>query len=271
MSCTETLPFSESSGGSDLVVECELKTDSTVSATIYFAGNSSGQAPVNITPSDSLFFYIGPASLGQGIQLIQDESNSQRFFLPSSQLQIESARSYRISGNKRGENLFSSVLRIPSKIQIESLDGIIVHDENYPYRWLECSMSLSGDPEFYPYLHISAKGIQNENLSYIPDDNVFVYSLLKHRSGILVNNTSKATNRFHFKLGLPENYFQDSIKITVGNITDSYYYHNQYLSNNFSPLVNLQNPPVYPQNLGSSHIRGVFSAAAVTQEFLKIK
>jgi hypothetical protein len=271
MSCSETVPFSGSSKGPDLVVECELQTDSIVSATIYFAGNSSGEGPEYVTQTDSFQFYFGPASLGQGIQLVQDESNRKHFFLPPSLLDIESARSYRFSGKKAEENLFSSVLRIPPKVHIETLEGIIVRDENYPYQLLECSISLSGDPGFYPYLHISAKGTENESLSYVWDNNVFTYTLLKHRSGILVNNTSRPTNKFHFKLGLPENYSQDSISITIANVTDTYYYHNQYLSHNTSPLFHPQNPPIYPQNLKSENVRGVLSAAAVTQYFLKIK
>lgn len=254
-----------------LIVECELADDRSVRATIYYAGNTSGKKPSLIVPDDSLNFYMGLANLDVGHKFVQDEMEKEKYLVSSELLQIEPGKAYRFYGERYTESLFSKVLRVPQRVLMDSFHIKEIKTEVDNFIVLDCNIFLLGDPRQLQFLYIRAEGINDEPIEYEFDENSHIYRVLNHRKGFLVYNQVQAFPNLKFKLKLPADYSHKKIKLITGHTTDTYYYHNLYLSNSFGSTINQQNPPIYPSNINTTNANGIFSAASFSEHVLDIR
>lgn len=272
LSCVDILPLNHLEDKQIIVAECELISSDSIIASIYYSGNTNGVNPSPIDTSDSYLFSLSLANVDSGFQFIQNVQNPMTLSIETTRLKIEAGKSYRFSGRNPSESLFSNVLRMPDSILLRSIEITNKMSSSSESMILDCEIILDGHLRQYEYLHIKVIGRGEEEIKYDFSVNARYYKTLKHRDGFLINNKEMHANEIKFSIILPKDYPHKDIEIKMGNITDTYYYHNLFLSDNISSSqFNPQNPITYPLNIESPKAIGIFSAATFSERFVPIQ
>ncbi len=272
LSCVDILPLSQLEDKQIIVAECELISSDSIIASIYYSGNTNGINPSPIDTSDGYLFSLGLANVDSGFQFTQNVQNPITLSIEKARLKIEAGKSYRFSGRNQFESLFSNVLRMPDSILLRSIEITNKMSSSSESMIFDCDIILDGHLRQYEFLHIEVIGKGEEEIKYDFNVNARYYKTLKHRGGFLVNNREIQANEIKFSIILPKDYPHKDVEIKLGNITDTYYYHNLYLSDNISSSqFNPQNPITYPLNIESPKAIGIFSAATFSERFVPIQ
>jgi len=265
------LPLSQLEENRVVVAECELISGDSISANIYYSGNTIGANPAPIDTHDGYHFTLGLANVDSGFKFIQNKQNPFEFSIDKTTIKIEAGRSYRFSGRNQSENLFSNVLRVPDSILMGSIKITRNRSSSSESLVMDCEVVLDRGSSQYEFLHLVVEGRGNEKITYDFNDKARFYRSLKHRDGFLVNNKEMQSNVITFKIILPKDYPHENVIVKVGNVTDTYYYHNLFLSDNLSSSqFNPQNPATYPLNIESPQAIGILSAATFSEQVVVI-